>query len=348
MKENRVPLLRSIGRVMVTVLAAGATAMAQDPAAGGWRRAGDPATSPPEATASNTATAPGNEAQDPSQPVDRSDQYGQAPAAAPSPAPPAAPPQYRQAPPPNRPVYGLPAQLTLQPGTYITVRINQPLSSDRNQPGDPFTATLAQPIVVDGVVMANRGQSVYGRVALVEKHHGAAPSRLGLELTSLTLADGSQAPVKSQLVARQGPTTPGAVEAGTVVGTAAVGAAIGGAAAWGTGAAIGAGAGAAAGLAGVLLTRNHPSVVYPETALTFNIQSPVTVATGRAPQAFRYVGPEDYNSPAPRQTVQARPAGRYASPYYGYYPYPYVYPYEYWGPGVVFWGGGFHRGWRRW
>ena len=248
-------------------------------------------------------------------------------------------------------------QLTVKPGTYVSVRINQPLSSDRNHEGDPFTATLMQPVVVDGVVVAQRGQTVYGRVAEAAKAHVDKPSRLRLELTSLTLADGTQAPLQSQLLTRQGGSTPNGVQAGTVVGTTAVGAAIGGAAAWGTGAAIGAGAGAAAGIIGVLVTRHHPTVVYPETALTFQVTSPVTVSTERAPQAFRYVGPEDYQQghqyasrPGPR------PAGPgayyygpgYGYPYYGspYYGYPYYgYPY-YWGPGIGFyWGGGFRR-WR--
>ena len=84
-------------------------------------------------------------------------------------------------------------------------------------------------------------------------------SRLGLELTGLTLADGTQATVHSQLVARRGPTTPGGQEAGTVATTTAVGAGVGAAADWGTGAAIGAGAEAAAGIIGVLLTHNHPA-----------------------------------------------------------------------------------------
>ena len=107
------------------------------------------------------------------------------------------------------PAYGLPPQLTLKAGTYINVRINQELSSDRNHAGDTFSATLIQPVIVDGVVVAPRGQMVYGRVAEAEKAHGGKDSRLGLELTSLMLADGTQAPIHSQLVAKQGPQTPG-------------------------------------------------------------------------------------------------------------------------------------------
>ncbi len=247
------------------------------------------------------------------------------------------------------PAYGLPPQVTLKAGTYINVRINQTLSSDHSHVGDTFSASLIQPVIVDGVVVAPRGQIVYGRVGEAEKAHGGKDSRLGLELTSLTLADGTQAPIHSQLVAMHGPQTPGRVEAGTVVGTTAVGAAVGGVAARGEGAAIGAGAGAAAGLAAVLLTHNHPTLLYPETALTFNVTTPVVVNTYNAVQAFRFVGPEDYQANttqvAPRPTL-VRPAHVYGPGYYPY-GYPYYYPYYpyYWGPSF---GVGIGFGGRRW
>jgi hypothetical protein len=332
---------RNSTHLALILLTASGVALAQSST--GWRRAGDPAPAP--------VTADSRQAQNP-EPIAPSDQYGQpVPAVADRQDPPAPVPQANdRLAPARRPAYGLPAELTVKPGTFVTVRVNQMLTSARSQVGDTFTATLTQPLVVDGVVVANRGQTVYGRVAEVEKQHSDKPSRLKLELTGVTLADGTQAPLHSQLVARQGGQTPAGVQAGTIVGTTAMGAAVGGAADWGRGAAIGAGAGAAAGIVGVLLTRNHPTVVYPETALTFDITSPVTVSTTRAPQAFRYVGPEDYDRPAPQLSAQPRPAGpraySYGTGYYPYYAYPY-YPY-YWGPsfgmGVVFGGGR----WGRW
>ncbi len=324
---------------LAVVMATG-MAMAQDqtPAApqtpGAWRHLGDQTQTLP----ANPATA---QAKDP-EPVDRSaaqsDAYGQPPANGPQ----------RNAP----PAYGLPPQLTLKAGTYIGVRVNQALSSNNNRVGDTFTATLIHPVIVDGVVVAPRGQMLYGRVAEAEKAHGGKDSRLGLELTSLTLADGTQAPMHSQLVSIQGPRTPGGVEAGTVVGTTAAGAAIGGVAARGEGAAIGAGAGAAAGLTAVLLTHNHPTVIYPETALTFAISAPVAISTANAPQAFRFAGPEDYQQ---ANLTQANPTlirPRAERPMYVYGPgyYPYYYPYYpyYWGPsfGVGIGFGGFGRHWR--
>ena len=238
-------------------------------------------------------------------------------------------------------------QLTIKAGTFVTVRVEQPLSSDHNQAGDAFLATLAQPVVVDGVVVAQRGHTIGGRVSEAQKAgrvQGVA--RLGIQLTDLTLVDGQQLPIQSQLISGSGPTSTGQ-DAGAIAGTTALGAAIGAAAGWGKGAAIGAGAGAAAGVIGVLLTRGHPSVIYPESVLTFRIEAPVTFSTERAPQAFRYVDPNDYERNAGVQTRRPQPPPPHDyGP--GYYP-PYYWGYGYgpgfgfyYGPGF-FYGRGYHR-----
>ena len=301
----------------------------------GWRRADNP-------PAEQTPVAAASPQSDPR------DQYGnpvrggqQQPANAPVPPPQSAAP---------------PPQLIIKPGTYLTVRINQPLSSDHNQAGDAFSATLVRPVVVDGFVVAQTGETLGGRVEEAQKAGRVqGVSRLAIQLTDLTLVDGQNMPIHSQLISRSGPTSVGG-DVATVGGTTALGAAVGAAADWGRGAAIGAGAGAAAGLLGVLLTRGHATVVYPEQVLTFRVEAPVTIATDRAPQAFRWVDPEDYNqglqasrpmTPRPRPTL------------YGGYPYPYPYYYgpgiyPYWGPSFAFFSGPrfygrgyFHRGWHR-
>ncbi|MBV8553716.1 MAG: hypothetical protein JOY54_20650 [Acidobacteriaceae bacterium] len=256
----------------------------------------------------------------------------------------------------------IPARLTIQAGTYVTVRLNQALSSDHNQPGDAFTGTLADPLVVNGVVVAEPGQTVGGRVAIAEHSRVGGTARLGLQLTNLTLVDGQVVPLTTQFISRAGGTTPAGTEVGAVAATTGLGAAIGAAAGWGTGAAIGAGAGAAAGLIGVMLTHNHASVVYPEQVLTFRLEQPVTISTANAPQAFRYVQPGEYNqanySPpqggnGPGAYGPSYPAGPppayYGAPY-PYYAYSYGYPY-YWGPSFAFyygpgywWGGRYHGG----
>ena len=123
-------------------------------------------------------------------------------------------PRYAQAPPPP-----VPAQLTIAPGTFFSVRVNQILSSDRNQNGDAFSATLVKPIVVNGVIVADRGQTIQGRVSEAKKAgRVSGTSRLALELTDLTLVDGSQVPVKTELVSRNGATSEGRDAAGIARG----------------------------------------------------------------------------------------------------------------------------------
>jgi len=322
------------------------------PANGGWRRVGDQPATAPNAGA-QTTPAPA----DASEPVDRNtagyDQPSQQSSQQPSQqqAPATAPAAQTS----SRPAYGLPAQLTLKPGTFFTVRTNTMLASNKNKAGDLFTATLIQPLVVDGIVIAQRGQTVVGRVADSGKGKDGVHF-LKLELTGITLADGSQVPVQSQLATSQGRTTPAGAQAGTVVGTTAVGGGIGAVAGGGMGAGIGAGAGALAGIAGVIATRDHPAVLYPETPLTFQVTAPVTVSTLNAPQAYRYVGPEDYaqqpsmtsrltpRQPAgyPAQNYLYGPGYYYPGYYPGYYPYAGYYPY-YYGPSFGF-GIGIGRG----
>jgi hypothetical protein len=201
------------------------------------------------------------------------------------------------------------------------VRVDQTLSSDRNQAGDVFSVTLAQPLVANGFVVARRGQILSGRVAeAVKAGRVKGTSRLGLELTDLTLADGQVMPVRTQLVQYSGGTS--RARDATAIGSAT-----------GIGAAVGAAAGAAASTIGVLLTRGRATEVYPEETLTFRTMDPLTISTERSSLAFVPVRQEDYASDTqPRQPTLAR-----RRPGYGGYPYPYPYPPYVYGPGY---GGG--------
>lgn len=224
--------------------------------------------------------------------------------------------------------------LTMKQGTILTVRINEPLSSDQSKVGDLFSATLTQPVIVLGIVVARYGQSAVGQVVEAKKAgRVSGVSRLGITLTSLTLVDGQTVPIQSQLLVHEGPTSLER-DVAAIAGTTGVGAAIGAAANWGRGAAIGAGIGAAVGTIGVLLTRGYPTVVEPETLLAFQVTAPLTIETNNAPQAFRFVDPADYPSaPVPAQQVLAYPVPPGSPyPYYVYYaPSYYPYYYCYWG-----------------
>jgi hypothetical protein len=240
----------------------------------------------------------------------------------------------------------IPSRLTIKAGTYVTVRVNEILSSDRSMVGDAFTATLTKPIVVDGVVVAQRGQNVTGRVTEAKKAgRVAGTSRLGVQLIELPVVDGQQLPIQSELLTRNGTTSTGR-DAGAIAATTGVGAAIGAGVNGGVGAGVGAGAGLVVGLAGVLLTRGNPTIVYPETMLTFRVNQDVTISTDRSVLAFRYVQPADYDQPAQQTMVRRPPRPAYGfAPGYGYgYPY-YPYPYFY-GPSFYYgFGGRFGRRW---
>jgi hypothetical protein len=234
-----------------------------------------------------------------------------------------------------------PGTLTLPAGTWISVRSNQALSSDHSQPGDVFTATLVQPLVANGFVVARRGQIISGRVAeAVKAGKVKGTSRLGLELSDITLVDGQQLPVRTQLVEYSGGTSK-ARDASAIGTTTAVGAAVGAVADGGAGAGIGAGAGAVASTIGVLLTRGRPTEVYPETMLTFRTLEPVTISTGQSSQAFTPVQQGDYGSAQEPPTLRVAPRPGYYGGLYAPYPYPYFYGPGFYGPsfGVVIRGG---------
>lgn len=233
----------------------------------------------------------------------------------------------------------VPAQLTLPAGTWIRVRVNQMLSSDRNQPGDTFTASLLEPLVVNGLVVARRGQLISGRVAEAQKAGRVkGTSRLGVELTEIGFVDGQQLPVRSQLIEYAGRTSVGRDirASGATMGAGAV---IGAAAAGPIGAGIGAGAGLIASTIGVLSTRGRATVLYPEAVLSFRTIAPLSISTRRSAHSFLAVSQEDYNSglrtrQGPPPSLVRPPAYFYGSPYYYGYPY-------YYGPRFY---GGFHYG----
>jgi len=307
----------------------------------GWRKVGDP----PPPQAANQAPPPdqlgpdqlgpdqqGPDQQGPDQGFDPQQRRQDGP-----------PPAYQRS-------YNVGPQLVLPAGSWITVRVNQPLSTDRNQPGDAFTATLAQPLVADGLVIARRGQTVAGRVVESEKSGRVkGTARLVIELTELGLVDGQQIPIQTQMTERNGGTSVGR-DAGAIAAGTGVGAAIGGAADGGFGAGVGALAGAAASTIGVLATRGNNAVVYPETLITFRLMAPVTVNTARSEQAFQPPMQDAYEQrpnysyrqpgppPAPRVAVAP-----YYAPYPYYSPYGYYAPY-YYGPSLYF---GFGRGYGR-
>jgi len=235
-------------------------------------------------TAANTAQpAPDQSAQaDQSVPPAPPDSSAQSAAPAPAPAPSAAP-----APSPTTavalatetaapPTQAPPQPLAIPAGTRIRVALGQDLGSKLSQPGQSFSATVTDPIVVDGVTVVRAGAPASGTVIdakALGRFKGGA--ELAIRLDSIR-AEGSTYPVATSTVERA-EKGKGKRTAGFIGGGGGIGALIGGLAGGGKGALIGALAGAGAGTAGTAFTGNKEIVIPAETVLTFRLEQPVAL-----------------------------------------------------------------------
>jgi hypothetical protein len=163
----------------------------------------------------------------------------------------------------------------------IPVRLVDGLTSERNLPGDSFTATLDKELVVDGFVIAERGARVEGRVVSSDKGGRVkGVSSLAVELKTLRLSDGQMVPLETESFERHAEQERGEDVAKVGAG-AAIGAVIGAIAGGGKGAAIGAGVGGGAGAGTVMATRGKPVTLPSETRLSFRLKTPVTITEKR-------------------------------------------------------------------
>jgi len=159
-------------------------------------------------------------------------------------------------------------------GTPLHVRVDEAIDTRRNRAGDQFSATLSEPIEVDGRTMVPEGTEFSGHVTTA-----AASGRLkgrafiGLRLDSFRL-NGREYPVQTSSVERVSASHKKR-NALLIGGGAGLGAAIGALAGGGKGALIGAGAGAGAGTAGAAATGRRQVGIGAETPLRFTLRSSV-------------------------------------------------------------------------
>jgi hypothetical protein len=173
-------------------------------------------------------------------------------------------------PPPPQPV-------VVPTGTILTVRLVQPLSSKTSQAGGTFSATMANPITIEGKTVIPQGAKVYGIVRDAKKagkFKGGAVLSLGL--TSI-IVDGQHYNIATD-DASQETKGKGKRTAGLMVGGAGGGAAIGALAGGGKGAAIGALVGVTAGAIGAGASGNNRDIELPsESALSFALVQRLTL-----------------------------------------------------------------------
>jgi hypothetical protein len=167
-------------------------------------------------------------------------------------------------------------EVTLPPGTAVTVRLASAVGSKLSAKGDHFSATVATPVQVDGKVVVPAGAEALGRVVEAVpqgRFKGAAELRLVLETVTLN-KDSYDVQTSSVDRYQKGK---GKRTATFIGGGAGGGALIGGLAGGGKGALIGAALGAGAGTAGAAYTGEKEIVLPAESALSFTLTEPLTV-----------------------------------------------------------------------
>jgi hypothetical protein len=170
-----------------------------------------------------------------------------------------------------------PKQVTVEPGTAVRVRLTETLSTDRTRTGDSFRATLAAPLLVDGVLVAGTDAIVLGRVASAHK----APilggkADLTLTLTDITTPNGHDLRIGTNNIEREGSRS-GVLNTAKMATGAAVGAVVGAL----SGAAEGAGISSALkndDRTNGFMATNRTVVLAAGTQMTFTLVSPLIVS----------------------------------------------------------------------
>ena len=163
---------------------------------------------------------------------------------------------------------------TLPAGMKIRVRLSQAISTETNQSGDTFHATLESPLIKNGETLAPAGSRVTGEIPQVKKS-GKVKGRAEMQLTLRNIAfDGSEYGLHTHPLTIQAKSSEKR-DAAMIAGGTAAGAIIGAITGGGKGAAIGAGIGGGGSTAYVLSTRGEKVEFEAETTFEFTLSEDV-------------------------------------------------------------------------
>jgi hypothetical protein len=161
-------------------------------------------------------------------------------------------------------------------GARIRIALIDGVSTTKSSPGDQFLASLAEPVIVDGKMVLEKGTKVRGRVVDVQES-GKVKGRASIRLVlTEVLHERGNVPISTKPFTAVAESTKKR-DAGMIAGGAGIGAAVGAIAGGKKGAGIGALVGGGAGTGTVLATKGKELHYPPETRISFTLASPLEV-----------------------------------------------------------------------
>jgi hypothetical protein len=168
-------------------------------------------------------------------------------------------------------------ELVVPTSSVIGLRVETPITTERARLEDRVNARVTRDVLADGRVAIPAGAQAVGSVTLVERGGKIKEkARLGVRFHTLVLADGTELPINTEAIYREGEPPTG--ESTRKIGGAAVGGAILGALIGGKkGAIVGATTGAAGGTAVVMAGDRNAATLPTGTIVTVRLSAPVPV-----------------------------------------------------------------------
>lgn len=167
--------------------------------------------------------------------------------------------------------------LEVPASSVIGLRVETPVTSETARIEDRVDARVMRDVAVDGRTAIPAGTRALGAVTMVERGGKVKErARLGVRFHTLVLADGTQLPIRTDTIIREGESPAG--DSARKIGGAAVGGAILGALMGGKkGAIVGSTAGAAGGTAVVMAGDRSAATLPTGSVVTVRLSSPVQV-----------------------------------------------------------------------
>ena len=188
-------------------------------------------------------------------------------------------PEYREPepaapPPPPAPEF---VDITVPSDAVLGLQIERTVSSELARVEDRVDARVTRDVRVADRIAIPAGSTVRGSVSEVDRGgRMKGKARLAIKFHTIVLADGTQLPLKTDAVVREGQ-SPGGESAAKVGGAAIGGAILGAILGGGKGAAIGGAVGAGAGTAAAMANDRNAATLAAGTTVTVRMQAPVTV-----------------------------------------------------------------------